>query len=173
MNPPFDLMTYAKEHRLRTRNLHDGNPVPPARTADKTGMVQGHWGHDRLDAIVGYNGYVAMDGDRLSVCLFYKSGKGVKRAVHTLTAIEAEIAQIGDTEVGATAPVGCLQDLLALIRVSRLKPGSPNPAFLGTETVNTPNASSTPEMGSDTPENVLDAQNPVYVGVGEGESCEP
>jgi hypothetical protein len=93
------------------------------KPAEKTGMTKGHWAEeDRMDAIIGQNGYIAMDGDRLSVCLFYKSGKGVKRAVGRLQTMGAEVDQIGDTEVGATVPVERIEDVLALIRVSRLQP---------------------------------------------------
>ncbi len=120
---PFDLTAYAREHRYRLRNLHDGNPVPPARCMDKTGRSTGYWGaDDRMDAIVGYNGYVAMDGDKLSVSLFYKSALGVNKAVRRLDAMGAEVGQVGDTEVGATVSVERIEDLLALIKVSRLRP---------------------------------------------------
>ena len=53
--PPtgFDLTDYARQHRLRTRNLHDGHPVPPARLMPKQriGERTGYIGEsDRLDA---------------------------------------------------------------------------------------------------------------------------
>jgi len=71
--PIFDLMAYAKKNRLRTRNLHDGYPVPPVRLKEKVGTQAGYWGDDRYDVIVGKNGYIARDGDKLFIVLFYKS----------------------------------------------------------------------------------------------------
>ena len=122
--PPFDLAAYARKHRYRLRNLHDGGPVPPARRpAGHDGSVGYVGARDRWDVIVGYDGYVAMDGNGLSVFVSYRSGRGVKRAVGLLLAIGGQIEQIGDTEVGATVPVDCIEDVLKLIRVSKLRSG--------------------------------------------------
>ena len=83
----FDLVAYARKHRYRLRNLHDGGPVPPALPKKSDTHRLGYVGAvDRWDAIVGHNGYVAMDGDRLSVFVEYKSANGVNRAVTRLQA---------------------------------------------------------------------------------------
>ncbi len=121
----FDLVACAKRHRYRLRNLHYGNPVPLARCKRNLGMTRGHWGLDRLDAIVGRRGYVAMDGDELSVCVFCKSSQGVTYAVRQLESAGARIDQVGDTEAGATVPVGQIDDALKIIRVLKLHPGNP------------------------------------------------
>lgn len=58
----FDLVTYARRHRYRMRNLHDGGPVPPARRMKSQGETTptaqvGYVGKDdRSDPIVGYGG---------------------------------------------------------------------------------------------------------------------
>ena len=86
----FDLVAYARKHRYRLRNLHDGGPVPPAIWKPPKGYRPVCTGdEDRFDAIVGYDGYVAMDGDELTICLFYKSANGVKRAISRLQALRA------------------------------------------------------------------------------------
>ena len=87
----FDLVPYAREHRHRLRNLHDGGPVPPAIWRPPKGHRPVYTGaEDRWDAIVGRSGYVAMDGERLTVTLEYKTGRGVKRALIRLEAMGAQ-----------------------------------------------------------------------------------
>ncbi|UCE61970.1 MAG: hypothetical protein JSU63_09620, partial [Phycisphaerales bacterium] len=49
-----DLIAYAKKHRYRIRNLHDGGPVPPAMPQKSSKDKLGYVGEsDRWDAIVG------------------------------------------------------------------------------------------------------------------------
>ena len=135
----FDLLAYARKHRYRLRNLHDGGPVPPAIWKPPKGYRPVYTGaEDRFDAIVGRDGYVAMDGDELTVCLFYRSTKGVKSAKTRLEAMGGRIDQEGDTELGATVPVEQIAEVLKLIKVSRLKPGGTNLISPGTEAVLTP-----------------------------------
>jgi len=123
----FDLLGYAKQHRLRTRNLHDGGPVPPARCKPRIPAARQAFAgaEDRWDAIVGRDGYVAMDGDRLSIYLCYKSGRGVKAALAKIRALGGEIQQEGDFELGATLPSDNISEALELIRPSRVPPGGP------------------------------------------------
>ncbi|UCC28728.1 MAG: hypothetical protein JSU86_11055 [Phycisphaerales bacterium] len=119
-----DLVEYARKHRYRVRNLHDGGPVAPARWKPPQGYRPVYVGKDdRWDAIVGYAGYVAFDGCDLSVFLFFKSNRGVTSALKRLKAIGARIDQIGDTEVGAFAPVERIEEVLKLIQVSKLRRG--------------------------------------------------
>ena len=120
----FDLAAYARMNRYRMRNLHDGRPVPPAIQKGPCDKTRGYWGQDdRCDAIVGHHGYVAMDGDTLSIFLFYKSAKGVNRALSQLEAMDARIDQEGDMEVCATVSVEQIEEALKLIKVSKLRPG--------------------------------------------------
>ena len=69
----FDLRACARQHRYRTRNLHDGASVPPARSSDRPHGPGYRGGEDRWDAIVGKHGYITMDGERLSVFAGYRS----------------------------------------------------------------------------------------------------
>ncbi len=123
----FDLLGYAKEHRLRTRNLHDGGPVPPAQCKPRIPAARQAFPQaaDRWDAIVGRDGYVAMDGDRLSIYLCYKSGRGVKRALAKIAVLGGKVQQKGDFEVGAVLPSDKIFEAMKLIRVARIGPGGP------------------------------------------------
>lgn len=60
---PFDLLAYARQHRLRVRNVHDGAPVPPMRRP-RAGRRRARLigADDRLDAIIGRFGYVDYGG---------------------------------------------------------------------------------------------------------------
>ena len=129
----FDLVSYAKCHRYRIRNLHDGNPVPPAIHKGPIDKTRGFWGeNDRWDAIVGHKGYVAMDGADLTVCVFYKSAMGVNRSLARLQAIGASVDQVGDAEVDATVSPSRIEDVLKLIKVSKVPLRNPagNPKSL-------------------------------------------
>ena len=133
------LGAYAGENRYRLRNLHDGHPVPPAIRRGPSDRGRGYWGKDdRRDAIVGHDGYMAMEDGNLEILLFYGSSKGVNLALARLEAIGGRVAQIGDTEVGATVPVSQIDEILKLIRVSKLRPGNPRPFRPGTERVLVP-----------------------------------
>ena len=64
-----------------------------------------------------------MDGDDLSVCLFFRSSRGVNQAMARLREMGATIDQVGDTAVGATASPAQIDETLDLIKVSKLRPG--------------------------------------------------
>jgi hypothetical protein len=120
----FDLVAYAKKHRYRVRNLHDGGPVPPAVWNQPAGWRPSNVGEeDRWDAIVGYRGYVAMDGDELTVTMFFRSNREQTCAAKKLGEHGATIQQDGDLEIGAIAPISAIEPLLKLIKVSKLPPG--------------------------------------------------
>ncbi|UCC31705.1 MAG: hypothetical protein JSU86_05375 [Phycisphaerales bacterium] len=120
----FDLVEYARKHRYRVRNLHDGGPVVPARWKPPQGYRPAYVGKDdRWDAIVGRSGYVALDGCDLSIFVFYKSNRGVTSAMAKLKTIGARIDQIGDTEIGAVASVERIEEVLRLVKVSKLRRG--------------------------------------------------
>lgn len=64
----FDPHSYAREHRYRLRNLHDGRPIPPARrmkAKDEVAAAQSGYvrKEDRHDAIVGFELYLSDEGD--------------------------------------------------------------------------------------------------------------
>ena len=132
----FDLQSFATKHRYRLRNLHDGFPVQPVKLKKKVGTQAGYWGDDRYDVIVGRNGYISQDGDKLSICLFYKSKHGVTVSKKRLMGIDAEIVQVGETEISATFPEDRLDEALDLIKVSRIPMRNPagNPTNFGLRT---------------------------------------
>lgn len=132
----LDLTAYAREHRYRLRNLHDGGPVPPARYRRSKGeMPAGQAGYigqdDRQDAIVGCDGYIVDEGEpgQLGIYLQYRSGRGVRRAHARIQAMGGTVSQVGDTEIAGTVPVNRVEDALKLIRVSRVPMRNPNPKF--------------------------------------------
>jgi len=137
----IDLMDYARKHRLRTRNLHDGHPVPLARLMPKQriGESKGYIGEsDRLDAIVGYCGALT-DEDRqgLGVYLHYKTSKGVGIGIRKILEVGGTIHQVGDFEMTGYIAWDCIEDALRIIRVSKLALRNPNSTFgarLGTRT---------------------------------------
>jgi len=138
----FDLVAYAREHRYRLRNLHDGGPVPPAIWKPPRGYRPVYVGEDdRCDAIVGRNGYVAFDGElgRLGICMFYRSGKGVNQARAKIQAMGGTVALEGDTEIAGTIPVESIEEALKLIRVSKVPNRNPggNPESIRTRSQST------------------------------------
>ena len=137
----IDLKDYARKHRLRTRNLHDGHPVPPARLMPKQriGERMGYIGEsDRLNAIVGYCGALTDEHEQgLGVYLHYKTSKGVGIGIRKILEVGGTIHQVGDFEVTGYIPWDCIEDALRIIRVSKLALRNPNPTFgarLGTRT---------------------------------------
>ena len=123
----FDLIEYARKHRYRVRNIHDGGPVPPARRKRKP-TKPGHVGaYDRSDAIVGQRGYLTAEDGGLGICLFFKSGRGVALAKAEIKALDGQVTQEGDCELAAWLPIEKLDAALKVIRVSKLHPGNPNP----------------------------------------------
>jgi hypothetical protein len=69
----FDPLDYARQHRYRVRNLHDGGPVLPARRKSKPARTGYAGVEDRADAIVAHRGYLTAEDRGLGICLFFKS----------------------------------------------------------------------------------------------------
>ena len=125
-------MAYARKHRYRLRNIHDGGRVPPARRQRADDGRVGYIGaSDRCDAIVGYDGYLADDGEdsRLGIYLCYKSARGVNKAQARIKAMGGTVDQVGDVEIAGTISVDRIEDALKLIRVSKVPMRNPNPTF--------------------------------------------
>ena len=83
----FNLIDYAKQHRYRLRNLHDGHPCPPARAprvGERGREVAFRADDDREMAIVGSRGYVTAEGDGLGFMLTFKSGHGKTKVMRAL-----------------------------------------------------------------------------------------
>lgn len=131
----FDLLAFARAHRYRLRNLHSGEPVPPAKSKEPVGRLDGL---DAWPAIVGSLGYAAMDSDQLSVFVEYRSKQAKTYGMRRLVAAGVIIDQEGDTEVGGTAPVECIEAILSLIQVPKLSPGNPSPNMAGLSRCQTP-----------------------------------
>ncbi len=115
----FDLMTYADEHRCRTRNLHDGRPLHPLRVpVRRRGRSPGYVGdEDRMDAIICRHGYACTEGNgRIGWYLFAGSAKGIKRWLPKLIAAGVVVEQEGDREAAGDAPVGSIDEILKVLQ---------------------------------------------------------
>lgn len=119
----FDLMDYARRHRLRTRNLHDGRPLHPLRVPPSgRGRSEGYVGkEDRMDVIIAEHGYVCHEGNgRLGWYLFAGSAKGINRWLPKLEALGAVVDQEGDQEAGGHASVEQIDAILEVLKPYRL-----------------------------------------------------
>ena len=156
----FDLMAYARQRRYRTRNLQDGHAVPPARPPKhgQRGPVDGYVGaNDRMNAVIGRHGYVAMDGERLSVFASYRSRRAKTAGMAKLVDAGVTIDQEGDIEVGGWAPVEQIEAVLAAIGVSKLPLRNRSPNLDGLRRY---------QRGSQAPESTQAAGKVVKVGAG-------
>jgi hypothetical protein len=115
----FDLVGYAKTHRCRVRNLHDGYPVPPMLPPKhgRRGHRRGYWSkEDREDAIVCRHGYATDDGDgQLGWFLFAPTTRGMPAKLRKLAALGADVVQEGDIEAADGAAVEQIGDVLRVL----------------------------------------------------------
>ena len=86
---------------------------------------------ERLDAIVGRHGYVAMDGERLSVFASYRSRRAKTAGISKLIEAGVVVDQEGDVEVAGRASVEHIETILPAIGVSRLPLRNPSPNLDG------------------------------------------
>lgn len=123
----MDLIRWAKEHRFRVRNLHDGLPCPPClkRDAQKATCASRRATYsprsDASLAIVGKHGWIAESGPNLSFyCGEFKSRRAANNRRKQAEAIPGlTIDQLGDWEFAGTAPRLALWSVLDLIRATR------------------------------------------------------
>ena len=116
---------FARQHRYRLRNLHNGAPVPPFR-APRGFQATGYAGasRERWDAIIGQYGYVAPGETRLEWMIAGKSERTLKRRLPMILAAGGVVEQAGDTEAAGWAPLESLAELVRAIDPYRLKPGN-------------------------------------------------
>lgn len=118
----FDIREYARKHRYRVRNLHDGRPLLPLRVpVNGRGRAAGYKARkDRMDAIICARGYVSCDADdKLAWYLLAKSAKGVNRWLPKLTRLGAVVQQAGDHEVAGVAPIDEIESVLSVLKPYR------------------------------------------------------
>ncbi len=113
----LDLREYARRHRYRVRNLHDGHPVPPARAPKQGRRGPQAFREERMDAIVGSFGYVTIESDRLG----WYIGEIQKPAKRIKIVREAGgiVTQRGDRDAAGHAPLAALEKLLSAIGAYR------------------------------------------------------
>jgi len=120
----FDLLAYARERRYRSRNLHDGRPVPPVRLARggehprQTGYVGAA---DRIDAIVCRDGYVCYErNERIGWCVLARSCRGLRNRLRELRALPVLVKQEGDTEAAGDAPLELIDSVIQVLKPYRM-----------------------------------------------------
>ena len=137
----MNIEIYAKENHYRTRNLHDGRPVPPAaidrkkRTLKETVEETLRLGKDRCIAIVGEHGYVFEQDGKLEWFSVRKlGGSALMASVMTIIgffyhagyrSFGYNIIQEGDLEAAGTAPLAAIERVLEAIKVRRVGRGRP------------------------------------------------
>ncbi len=128
----FDLLAYAKEHRYRVRNLHDGYPLLPLKPKGDHKSV-GYVGHvDRHDAIIGEYGYVDADGNpggMLGWYLVFETARGLAPRIAKIEAAGGKVTQEGDFEAAGFIPVAGIEVALKAIKVYRIPLRNPSPTF--------------------------------------------
>ncbi len=118
---PGCVLDLAKRHRWRTRNLHDGHPVPPAKRPPRGNRGQDAFGadDDRMDAIVGQFGYIVLEGDGLGWFLVAAT-RPPHGKIAKIREAGGKVNQLGDREAGGTAPTSAMKTLTKLIGVYRV-----------------------------------------------------
>jgi len=84
---------------------------------------------DRFDAIIGYNGWVADEGEdgRLGFYLSFKNGHGVTKAKPILDRIGAVVRQESVNELAGSVPESNIETACNLIKAFRRGSGNPQP----------------------------------------------
>ncbi len=123
---PSDLKTYARQHRYRVRNLHDGRPVPPVRPKRKADQPVAFIGPtERDDAIMCKRGYAHIEGDLIGWVLLARSARALGYRLGPMRRIMGVVVdQEGDAEAAGTAPVEALDAVLGVLEPYRRKPAS-------------------------------------------------
>ena len=130
----MNIEDYAKENHYRTRNLHDGRPVPPAavdrkkRSAKEQAEEALRLGEDRCTAIVGEQGYVFEQDGKLDWLIFRRrSGSFLIDSVQTILSYSTvcTLDQLGDLEAAGTASTAAIGHVLEAIKVRRIGRGNP------------------------------------------------
>ncbi len=118
----FDLREYARRHRYRVRNLHDGHPVPPAKRPPRGNRGQDAFGadDDRFDAIVGQFGYIVVEGDGLGWYLGEFKARPPHGRMDAIRAAGGKVDQLGGFEAAGTAPMSALETTARAIGAYRV-----------------------------------------------------
>ena len=118
----FDLVSYARRHGYRTRNMHDGAPVPPTRRLSEQDRTAYRSTEDRDDAIICRDGYADFGGfglDRIGFCVLCRSRRALTVRLRLLANAGATVTQEGDTEAAGYAPLARIDDVLTALRPYR------------------------------------------------------
>jgi hypothetical protein len=118
----FHLIAYAQQHGYRTRNMHDGEPVPPTRRPVDHDPAAYRGAAERDDAIICRDGYVDFGGfgpDRIGFCVLCRSRRALNVRLRLLAQAGATVTQEGDTEAAGYAPLAKIKEVLTALRPYR------------------------------------------------------
>jgi len=115
----FNLTEFAKKYKYRTRNFHDGYPVPPYRTHKQKRRSKGYSSkNDRNDCIICTYGFV----DQYSPdCAgwFLAMKAGMTRRLQAIQNAGGVVLQLGDKEAAGYVPVKHLPNVLKVLKPKR------------------------------------------------------
>jgi len=123
----FDLLTYARRHRYRLRNIHDGKPVPPARIQQAgRGRQASRSDEDRCIVIACKDGYICDECDGLSWVLLCETKRSFNFRLRQLECIDGlMVKQEGDSEAAGAAPYDGIEAVIKVLEPYRRQPPRP------------------------------------------------
>lgn len=113
---PMSIAALSTPVRYRTRNLHDGRPVPPSRPVNPRHSKGYTSPQDRCDAIICRHGHVFQDGSHLDWTLITPSPRSTHARLRKIRLLDGcHVSQIGDTEAAGTLAISSLPKLLRIL----------------------------------------------------------
>ena len=138
MSTTFNLIDYAADHGLRTRNVHDGGPVPRTGSPPRPSSGGYTTADERCDVIVCAHGYVdhgANGPDSIGAVVAGVTEKESARICTALEHVGAHLVVSGDTESIWRAELALLPAVLAIMAPYTCTPHpAPRPRKRGPET---------------------------------------
>jgi len=122
------IESYAAQHRLRLRNLHDGKPVPPCpiKKARKVLSEAYRRPEDSCLAIVGNRGYVFAQDGRLEWYLSVGMAGEHRRSLESqIQEAGGTVRQRGDLESAGTSPESAIAAICRAIKARKVGTGGP------------------------------------------------
>ncbi len=114
----FDVRGFAASRRYRTRNLNDGQQVPPVLLQWGVGHRNLNSGMQDVDpAIVCRHGYVHAEGDQIGWVLLCPNKRALSTKLAAIRRIPGVLVrQVGDSEAAGTAPPQAVDAVLQVLR---------------------------------------------------------
>ena len=112
----FDVLKFARKHGYRTRNLHDGYPVPPILTNKQKRRSKGYARPDesRHDTIMCVHGYIDRYSENRAGWFIF--GCTLTTKLKNIQTMGGIITQIGDKEAAGHISPDKLKGILKLLK---------------------------------------------------------